>query len=157
LDSAAPVRAQRHNDGGELPGAKSHSGLLTVAEEDNKSRGQVDGQEDDVDRAPKPDETPHEAWGESFKIEWLCTDRLPFYRTRHLRNPWNHDREIKVSRDGTELEPSVGQSLLEEWENVAAESAADVDGETAGAASTPALLEPLERDSYGGKEEKLRS
>ena len=26
-------------------------------------------------------------------------------------------REIKVSRDGTEIEPGVGQRLLEEWEH----------------------------------------
>jgi len=55
-------------------------------------------------------------WGESFKVEWVRTHRLPFHRTRYLRNPWNHDREVKVSRDGTELEPSVGQALLEEWD-----------------------------------------
>ena len=55
-------------------------------------------------------------WGESFKVEWVRTERLPFTRTRHLRNPWNHDREVKVSRDGTELEPSVGQALLDEWD-----------------------------------------
>ncbi|KAG7087925.1 hypothetical protein E1B28_011972 [Marasmius oreades] len=57
-----------------------------------------------------------ESWGDSFKVEWIQTERLPFYRTRHIRNPWNHDREIKVSRDGTELEPGVGQQLLDEWE-----------------------------------------
>ncbi len=55
-------------------------------------------------------------WGESFRVEWIKTTRLPFYRTRQLRNPWNHDREVKVSRDGTELEPSVGQALLDEWD-----------------------------------------
>lgn len=60
------------------------------------------------------DEGP--VWGESFQVEWIRTTRLPFYRTRHLRNPWNHDREVKVSRDGTELEPSVGQALLDEWD-----------------------------------------
>lgn len=59
------------------------------------------------------------SWGETFKVQWIRTDRLPFYRTRHLRNPWNHDREVKVSRDGTELEPSVGQALLDEWEKPA--------------------------------------
>jgi hypothetical protein len=53
--------------------------------------------------------------GQEFKLQWLCTERLPFRFTRHIRNPWNHDREIKVSRDGTELEPSAGQELLEEW------------------------------------------
>jgi hypothetical protein len=55
-------------------------------------------------------------WGTSFKVQWIKVQRLPFHRTRHLRNPWNHDREVKVSRDGTELEPGVGQALLDEWE-----------------------------------------
>ncbi|KAF8624407.1 hypothetical protein AX15_005888 [Amanita polypyramis BW_CC] len=59
------------------------------------------------------------SWGESFRVEWLCPERLPFYRTRHIRNPWNHDREVKVSRDGTELEPSVGQMLVDEWHALA--------------------------------------
>jgi hypothetical protein len=62
-----------------------------------------------------------ESWGESFKVHWIRTNRLPFFRTRHLRNPWNHDREVKVSRDGTELEPTVGQMLLEEWDKLEAE------------------------------------
>ncbi|KAJ6557540.1 YT521-B-like domain-containing protein [Mycena capillaripes] len=64
--------------------------------------------------APRKGEADHEH-GQDFELQWLCTDRLPFQRTRHLRNPWNHDHEIKVSRDGTELEPSVGSVLLEEW------------------------------------------
>lgn len=55
-------------------------------------------------------------WGTPFKIQWIRTQRLPFSRTRHLRNPWNHEREVKVSRDGTELEPGVGQALLDEWD-----------------------------------------
>ena len=55
-------------------------------------------------------------WGTPFKIEWIRVQRLPFYRTRHLRNPWNHDREVKVSRDGTELDPLIGQALLDEWD-----------------------------------------
>lgn len=62
----------------------------------------------------KPNERP-DGWGREFKVQWLCTERLPFHRTRHLRNPWNQDREVKVSRDGTELEPGVGQRLFEEW------------------------------------------
>lgn len=69
-------------------------------------------------RGDEPDSAKDDGpvWGESFKIEWIRTERLPFHRTKHLRNPWNHDREVKVSRDGTELEPTVGQSLLEEWD-----------------------------------------
>lgn len=87
-----------------------------------------------VNEADKPEHTPSPSqvgdttekrvedsptWGEPFRLQWIKTERLPFYRTRHLRNPWNHDREVKVSRDGTELEPSVGQALLDEWDRVA--------------------------------------
>ncbi|KAI1452365.1 hypothetical protein F4805DRAFT_32070 [Annulohypoxylon moriforme] len=55
---------------------------------------------------------PNKAWGKPFKLEWLSTTRLPFYRTRGLRNPWNSNREVKIARDGTELEPSVGRRLI---------------------------------------------
>lgn len=51
------------------------------------------------------------SWGKPFHLEWLSTSRLPFYRTRGLRNPWNSNKEIKIARDGTELEPSVGRKL----------------------------------------------
>ena len=161
LDPTAPVRAIRNNDEDELS-----SPLQAVAEEDDKPRGQVDDSAD-VNAAPNPDETERKGWGESFKIEWICTDRLPFYRTRHLRNPWNHDREIKVSRDGTELEPNVGQQLLDDWASIAAESTADVDkgstsagrrGQGVPASTTmPPLTVPLERGTPGGKGETGRS
>ncbi|KAF5674053.1 hypothetical protein FHETE_3113 [Fusarium heterosporum] len=58
------------------------------------------------------EEGPTKTWGKPFKLEWLATSRLPFYRTRGLRNPWNSNREVKIARDGTELEPSVGRKLL---------------------------------------------
>lgn len=54
----------------------------------------------------------NKAWGKPFRLEWLSTTRLPFYRTRGLRNPWNSNREVKIARDGTELEPSVGRRLI---------------------------------------------
>ena len=54
-----------------------------------------------------------QSWGKPFKIEWLSTNRLPFYRTRGLRNPWNANREVKIARDGTELETSVGERLIQ--------------------------------------------
>jgi hypothetical protein len=53
-----------------------------------------------------------QSWGKPFQIEWVSTNRLPFYRTRGLRNPWNANREVKIARDGTELEPSVGERLV---------------------------------------------
>ena len=54
-----------------------------------------------------------QAFGRPFKIEWVSTNRLPFYRTRGLRNPWNANRDVKIARDGTELETSIGRRLIE--------------------------------------------
>ncbi|GAB1729784.1 hypothetical protein NU195Hw_Modified_179t1 [Hortaea werneckii] len=56
-------------------------------------------------------------WGRQFKIEWLSTSRLPFYPTRGLRNPWNANREVKIARDGTELEPGLGRRLVQMCHN----------------------------------------
>ncbi|KAL9112492.1 MAG: hypothetical protein Q9227_003334 [Pyrenula ochraceoflavens] len=53
-----------------------------------------------------------QTFGKPFRIEWISTTRLPFYRTRGLRNPWNANREVKIARDGTELEPIVGRRLV---------------------------------------------
>jgi hypothetical protein len=63
--------------------------------------------------AAEVDSESPQVWGKPFKIEWLSTNRLPFYRTRGLRNPWNANREVKIARDGTELETSVGKRLIQ--------------------------------------------
>ncbi|KAJ1310085.1 hypothetical protein OPQ81_006833 [Rhizoctonia solani] len=81
-----------------------------------------------------------ESWGKPFKIRWIRTEKLPFHRTRHLRNPWNSDREVKVSRDGTEVEPNVGQRLLEEWDRVV-----EPPEPATAAGSTPTLRNPSTR------------
>lgn len=74
----------------------------------------ADGDLDEVDgnRSDEESGTDQKAWGKPFKIEWISTTRLPFYRTRGLRNPWNSNREVKIARDGTELETNVGQKLV---------------------------------------------
>jgi hypothetical protein len=70
--------------------------------------------EDDAPEADVPaKDAPPETWGKPFKVEWLSTNRLPFYRTRGLRNAWNANREVKIARDGTELEPGVGRQLVD--------------------------------------------
>jgi hypothetical protein len=90
---------------------------------DDSARGTIfweaelsDG-ETDEDAAPEADDqaedTPPETWGKPFKVEWMSTNRLPFYRTRGLRNAWNANREVKIARDGTELEPGVGRQLVD--------------------------------------------
>ncbi|EKG14713.1 hypothetical protein MPH_08186 [Macrophomina phaseolina MS6] len=78
-------------------------------------------EEEDEDETPDGTVHPAESdgpdspqtWGKPFRIEWISTNRLPFYRTRGLRNPWNANREVKIARDGTELEPGVGKRLIQ--------------------------------------------
>ncbi|EFW98847.1 yt521-b-like splicing factor [Grosmannia clavigera kw1407] len=53
-----------------------------------------------------------QTWGKPFQLEWLSTLRVPFYRTRGMRNPLNANRDIKIARDGTEVDPTVGQRLI---------------------------------------------
>lgn len=48
-----------------------------------------------------------------FKLEWMSTNRLHFHRTRGLNNPWNANQDVKIARDDTESETSVGIRLLE--------------------------------------------
>ncbi|KAG6336881.1 hypothetical protein ID866_2207 [Astraeus odoratus] len=111
LDRDAPARAMRNRLSVEEP---PQLPLQPVEEE---KQGGSDGEEEDplAMAALATTESREAGWGQTFKVEWLCTQRLPFQRIRHLRNPWNHDREIKVSRDGTELDPGVGQRLIDEW------------------------------------------
>ncbi|ORY73582.1 YT521-B-like domain-domain-containing protein [Leucosporidium creatinivorum] len=54
-------------------------------------------------------------WGRPFRVEWIKVARLPFSRTRHIKNQFNSGKEVKISRDGTELEPSAGESLIAEF------------------------------------------
>ncbi|KAH6645562.1 YT521-B-like domain-containing protein, partial [Truncatella angustata] len=95
---------------------------------DDSARGTVfwEVEQEDVDTIPTGTDLKHSAsarsglngeqdtktCGKLFKLEWLSTARLPFYRVRGLRNPWNANREVKIARDGTELEPSVGRRLI---------------------------------------------
>ena len=86
---------------------------------DDSARGTIFWEADlsDVEEETREEEEPGTqtgtSWGKPFKIEWLSTNRLPFYRTRGLRNPWNANREVKIARDGTELETSVGKRLVQ--------------------------------------------
>lgn len=112
LDTQAPLRAMRIvADSSEEQSASPSP--FTPGEEQ-----QIEGE---VGAEAGPQDEPEMTWGDCFKVEWLCTERLPFYWTRNLRNPWNHDREVKISRDGTELEPSVGEKLLNAWQVMRAE------------------------------------
>ncbi|KAK0462077.1 YT521-B-like domain-containing protein [Desarmillaria tabescens] len=114
LDEGAPYRAMKRRSGTD----EADEQLGPVMEEEGVHEDEQEVPATPEEETGKVEEKipREEGWGEPFKVEWIRTDRLPFYRTRHLRNPWNKDREVKISRDGTELEPSVGQQLIDEWQ-----------------------------------------
>ena len=87
---------------------------------DDSARGTIFWEADHSDEEEEEDSEKEvgesssgQNWGRQFKIEWISTTRLPFFRTRGLRNPWNANREVKIARDGTELEPSVARRLIQ--------------------------------------------
>uniref|UniRef100_A0A8C3GHP6 3'-5' RNA helicase YTHDC2 n=1 Tax=Cairina moschata TaxID=8855 RepID=A0A8C3GHP6_CAIMO len=60
-------------------------------------------------------------WGSAglggvFKVEWIRKESIPFQFAHHLLNPWNDNKKVQISRDGQELEPQVGEQLLQLWD-----------------------------------------
>lgn len=49
--------------------------------------------------------------GGVFKVDWICRKELPFTSTLHLYNPWNDGKQVKIGRDGQEIEPRVAEEL----------------------------------------------
>lgn len=53
--------------------------------------------------------------GGVFDIEWIHQKDVPFQGTQHLVNPWNDNKKVQISRDAQEVEPKVGQALVDLW------------------------------------------
>jgi len=119
LDEGAPERAKRGNSQSPPPVEQGDDAVV------RKDMAMPAGKDAEGDQAPEggPAEevVPPQHAGQPFKIEWIKVAPLPFTRIRLLRNPWNQDKEIKVSRDGTEVEPRVAEQLLAEWDALEAE------------------------------------
>ncbi|TPX38745.1 hypothetical protein SeMB42_g04102 [Synchytrium endobioticum] len=64
----------------------------------------------------RADEYVPPKWGSPFKIRWLVIYPLPFSQTKHLRNSWNANKQVKVSRDGTEVETTAGRRIIQEFQ-----------------------------------------
>lgn len=90
---------------------------------------ETDQTDNDTLSVPGPDsqssmlDLPSGSEGHKFALAWISTVPVPFGLTRDLRNPWKANLPIKVSRDGTELEPSVGRQLLVKWRKMSSERA----------------------------------
>ena len=119
LNTDAPYRAMRDASDKSIHEGAHPAFPSSLSEHEVSERGR-DAALNTVAEEPAKDsdaaKDASEAWSTPFRVEWIRTIHLPFIRTRHLRNPWNHGREVKVSRDGTELEPDIGRQLLEEWD-----------------------------------------
>ncbi|KAF0989009.1 hypothetical protein HZS_111 [Henneguya salminicola] len=46
-----------------------------------------------------------------MRLDWITKIHLPFLICNDLRNPYNDNKEVKISRDGQELEPKIGEQL----------------------------------------------
>ncbi|KAM6329092.1 3'-5' RNA helicase YTHDC2 isoform 1-T1 [Alca torda] len=57
-------------------------------------------------------------FGGVFKVEWIRKESIPFHFAHHLLNPWNDNKKVQISRDGQELEPQVGEQLLQLWDRI---------------------------------------
>jgi hypothetical protein len=51
----------------------------------------------------------------AFSIEWLRKANVAFQQCQHLVNPWSDNKKVISSKDGQELEPTVGEQLLSLW------------------------------------------
>ncbi|GIY27624.1 YTH domain-containing protein 1 [Caerostris extrusa] len=51
------------------------------------------------------------ALGGVFHLDYICRRELNFSKTMHLYNPWNEGKQVKIGRDGQEIEPKVGEEL----------------------------------------------
>ncbi|KAK4497204.1 hypothetical protein PRZ48_011654 [Zasmidium cellare] len=61
---------------------------------------------------PPDDGSSSQPQNRPFQIEWLSVRRVTFQRTKGMRNPWNSNKEVKVARDGTELETETGRGVV---------------------------------------------
>ncbi|KAH7133647.1 YT521-B-like domain-containing protein, partial [Dactylonectria macrodidyma] len=111
LPKAIPTEATEHAPKGRIIDDSARGTIFWEAERDEADNtSDTESVSSDIDGGAE--EEPTKTWGKPFKLEWLSTTQLPFYRTRGLRNPWNSNREVKIARDGTEIEPSVGRRLI---------------------------------------------
>ncbi|KAF4446610.1 hypothetical protein F53441_9741 [Fusarium austroafricanum] len=125
LPKAIPTEATEQAPKGRIIDDSARGTIFWEADQgDSETLSDVESEASST-KSNSGEEGATKTWGKPFKLEWLSTSRLPFYRTRGLRNPWNSNREVKIARDGTELEPSVGRRLIGLFNRVQSPELAD--------------------------------
>ncbi|KAH8675527.1 YT521-B-like domain-containing protein [Xylariales sp. PMI_506] len=115
LPKAIPTEATENCPRGKIIDDSARGTIFwEIEREDEDVATEMDSEEEEASstKEDQDGEAGSKTWGKPFHLEWLSTTKLPFYRTRGLRNPWNSNREVKIARDGTELEPGVGRRLI---------------------------------------------
>jgi hypothetical protein len=56
--------------------------------------------------------------GIQYFIDWIKKGNVPFQATKHLINLYNDRKKVQTSRDGQELDPSLGSHLCKMWDKV---------------------------------------
>ena len=112
LPKAISTDATEHAPKGRIIDDSARGTIFWEVERDESENGSDEESEVASSKDADTEEDGEKTWGKPFKLEWLSTNRLPFYRARGLRNPWNSNREVKIARDGTELEPGIGRRLI---------------------------------------------
>nr|XP_027213778.1 keratin, type II cytoskeletal 2 epidermal-like [Penaeus vannamei] len=54
--------------------------------------------------------------GPLYKIDWVKKWNVGFHQTRRLYNPYTDNMQVHMSRDGQEVEASVGDQLIKLWD-----------------------------------------
>uniref|UniRef100_T1I2Q6 YTH domain-containing protein n=4 Tax=Rhodnius TaxID=13248 RepID=T1I2Q6_RHOPR len=65
-----------------------------------------------------PDMATGHFFNSALPIEWVKRSNIPHHATRHLFNPYNDYAKVQMSRDGQEIEPTVGEALCQLWETI---------------------------------------
>ncbi|KAG6273187.1 hypothetical protein E4U49_001160 [Claviceps purpurea] len=108
---SVPTRASRFAPRGRIIRDSAVGTIFWEAERDDHEAG-PNGESETKSNGSGTTKEESQTLGKPFQLEWLSTTRLPFCHTGNLRNPWNSGREVKIARDGTEIEPSIGRRLV---------------------------------------------
>lgn len=79
----------------------------------SKQNTNTHGTKDDSSSSSEDDSVGNN-WTVPFQIEWLSIPgkTVPFYMVKHLKNSYNDNQPVNIARDGTEIEPEVGQQII---------------------------------------------